>query len=375
MKKTLWLISILTVFGCTRVEREVIKERAIPLIAPTEMNQEVPAKSEPVVVRQEIIPLPQIIPLPLKKGETSKPRESITKQASVTHLVKKGECLWKVAEKYYQNGFRYKEIAQANQIHSPYTIYPGQSLTIPHLHLVERGESLSKIATKYYHKGTLYGAIAQANQIPSPYIIHPGQILVIPARDAISSRTEAKARIKAKELPESGQPVDEKPYQITWQEAIDKFDLPTLVKEQTKKNVQEDKFQWFETGLTNEQKLSQLIFGSGEIWNEVTCYWSSYRGYQVKDYGADQYRIVRLSECGSWAWWKEEPRGPPTELATLKVVPKNKVLPKNLVALEEVSVKKKETSFSWLAISLWIVAILVIAAVVIVPWRARRKRR
>jgi len=377
MKKTLWLILILMVFGCARVEKEVRKEViTLPITSA--------AEKEPRVVRRETIPLPQLIPLPLAKSKSPELAKSISKGlpqaekvriakteiklASGTHSVKKGECLWRIAEKHYHDGFLYEFIAQTNQIQSPYIIYPGQILIIPRLHLVKRGEYLSKIAEKYYRKGTLYGTIAQANHIPSPYIIHPGQVLIIPAKDAISSRIEAKTRIEAEELPKLGQPIGEKPYQITWQEAIDKFDLPILVKEQVKKNVKEDKFQWFETGLTGEQKLSQLIFGDGEIWNDALCYWSFRQGYQVRNYGTDQYRVIRLSECGSWTWWKEEPRGPPKELAALKVVPKDLTVPK------EVPTKKKEASFSWLATSLWIVAISLIAMVAIGFWKTARKK-
>lgn len=50
-----------------------------------------------------------------------------------TYIVKKGDCLWKIAQKYYGSGSQYKKIYDANKsiIKNPNLIYPGQVLTIP----------------------------------------------------------------------------------------------------------------------------------------------------------------------------------------------------------------------------------------------------
>lgn len=61
-----------------------------------------------------------------KKATTSKQKSTATK----TYTVKKGDSLWKIAEKYYENGTKYKQIAKLNNIKSPYIIYPGQKLNI-----------------------------------------------------------------------------------------------------------------------------------------------------------------------------------------------------------------------------------------------------
>lgn len=53
----------------------------------------------------------------------------------VFHEVKKGDNLWKIAEKHYGNGSKYPEIFEANKpmLTDPDLIYPGQMLRIPAL--------------------------------------------------------------------------------------------------------------------------------------------------------------------------------------------------------------------------------------------------
>ena len=50
-----------------------------------------------------------------------------------TFTVRRGDSLWVIAERVYGDGFKYRLIAEANNIGPPYTIYRGQSLTIPRL--------------------------------------------------------------------------------------------------------------------------------------------------------------------------------------------------------------------------------------------------
>ena len=53
----------------------------------------------------------------------------------VFHEVKKGDNLWKIAEKHYGNGSKYTAIFEANKpmLKDPDLIYPGQMLRIPSL--------------------------------------------------------------------------------------------------------------------------------------------------------------------------------------------------------------------------------------------------
>lgn len=54
--------------------------------------------------------------------------------ASQTYTVVKGDCLWKIAKRFYGNGSKYTVIYEANRGvigGNPNLIYPGQVLTIP----------------------------------------------------------------------------------------------------------------------------------------------------------------------------------------------------------------------------------------------------
>ena len=68
-------------------------------------------------------------------NSTEKPKDKAVEPSAPkkeqTYTVKKGDCLWKIAKQYYGNGAKYGKIASANGISAPYTIYPGQTLTIP----------------------------------------------------------------------------------------------------------------------------------------------------------------------------------------------------------------------------------------------------
>lgn len=58
---------------------------------------------------------------------------SSSKSAQRTYTVKKGDCLWNIAKKFYGNGALYTKIydANTNKIANPNLIYVGQVLVIP----------------------------------------------------------------------------------------------------------------------------------------------------------------------------------------------------------------------------------------------------
>lgn len=69
-------------------------------------------------------------PKPAVKKEKSTPSK---KTAQRTYTVKKGDCLWNIAKRYYGNGALYTKIYDANthKIANPNLIYPGQVFVIP----------------------------------------------------------------------------------------------------------------------------------------------------------------------------------------------------------------------------------------------------
>lgn len=128
------------------------------------------------------------------------------------YTVKEDDTLFVIAEKYYQDGYQYPEIAQANNLTNVDLLEVGQVLQIPKLekvspspspvdepspspspdpslwgspiksdsYTVVEGDWLSKIAGRAYGDIMAYPRIAQANNIANPNLIYPGQVLTIP---------------------------------------------------------------------------------------------------------------------------------------------------------------------------------------------------
>lgn len=130
------------------------------------------------------------------------------------YTVKENDTLFAIAEKYYQDGYQYPEIARANNLTNVDLLEVGQVLQIPKLekilpspspssteepspspspdpslwgppiksdsYTVVEGDWLSKIAGRSYGDVMAYPRIAQANNIANPNLIYPGQVLTIP---------------------------------------------------------------------------------------------------------------------------------------------------------------------------------------------------
>lgn len=128
------------------------------------------------------------------------------------YTIKEDDTLFSIADKYYKDGYKYGEIAQANNITDPNSIEVGQVIEIPKLdstplssssvsptpentaapvtdwgpkitentYTVASGDWLSTIAGRAYGDVYSYQKIAQANNITNPDLIEPGQVLTIP---------------------------------------------------------------------------------------------------------------------------------------------------------------------------------------------------
>lgn len=68
-----------------------------------------------------------------KKKKKSTSTEKTNPKNSGYYVVKKGDCLWNIAKKYYGDGSKHTKIYNANKniIKNPALIYPGQKLKIP----------------------------------------------------------------------------------------------------------------------------------------------------------------------------------------------------------------------------------------------------
>lgn len=140
------------------------------------------------------------------------------------YTVKEGDTLYLIAEKYYQDGYKFPKLAEANKLNDVNTLEVGQVLDIPKLedttlaatettttdtaatetkdsgtgtggainqtvwgetisgdtYTVVEGDWLSTIAGRAYGDIMAYEKIAQANNITDPNVINPGTVLKIP---------------------------------------------------------------------------------------------------------------------------------------------------------------------------------------------------
>jgi nucleoid-associated protein YgaU len=120
------------------------------------------------------------------------------------HTIVKGEYLWGLAIRYFNDGYKWVAIAQENKLTNPDLIFPDQKLIIPKLEpseesqkLVERiealggkiegeeytvvkGDDLCKIALRAYGDCTKGWEIARVNNLANPHIIHAGNVLNLP---------------------------------------------------------------------------------------------------------------------------------------------------------------------------------------------------
>lgn len=134
------------------------------------------------------------------------------------YTVKEGDTLFKIAEQYYKDGWKYSQLATTNKLADENVIEVGQVLEIPKLeetklttteattaevntdqgtggatnqttwgeritgdtYTVASGDWLSTIAGRAYGDVLAFDKIAKANNITDPNIIEPGTVLKIP---------------------------------------------------------------------------------------------------------------------------------------------------------------------------------------------------
>ena len=108
------------------LESYTIKEDAkqgFDLVVSLKLKQYKPFGTKIVKVSQQIATI-----------SNSRPAEtSPAPKQETTYTVKKGDCLWNIAKKFYGDGSKYTKIYEANKdkIKNPNLIYPGQVFVIP----------------------------------------------------------------------------------------------------------------------------------------------------------------------------------------------------------------------------------------------------
>ncbi len=113
-------------------------------------------------------------------------RNAVTVSQS-SYIVKPGDTLRGIGNK---TGAGSEALAKANNIEPPFTIFPGQKLTVPigRYHAVSTGETGIAIARAY---GVKWGDIVALNGLEEPYILRIGQRLQLP--NAITTSTKPAA--------------------------------------------------------------------------------------------------------------------------------------------------------------------------------------
>ncbi|NYF24691.1 LysM peptidoglycan-binding domain-containing protein [Sporosarcina sp. JAI121] len=120
------------------------------------------------------------------------------------HVVRPGETLWLIAQRY---GVTVNEIVTANQLENPSKLVSGLAIVIPtatRKHTVQPGQNLSEIAHRY---GTTVEDIVKENQIQNPNMILSGTRLTIPVHKPaidVNAYTINTGETGAREIQEVG---------------------------------------------------------------------------------------------------------------------------------------------------------------------------
>jgi len=120
------------------------------------------------------------------------------------YTVKDGDTLWSIAENYYQSGYNWVDIQQANSLTNADYLEVGQTLTIPDVkpiqvppgeisatstqtpptqhrtYTVRTGDCLWNISVNIYGTGYRWTDIAKLNSLANPDLIFAGNVLTLP---------------------------------------------------------------------------------------------------------------------------------------------------------------------------------------------------
>jgi len=123
--------------------------------------------------------------------------------AAGTHLIKRGETVYGIAQRY---GVSTRALIDWNTLRPPYRLIPGERLRLPQSqgYVVQRGDSVYAISRRF---GVDMATLVRANNMQPPYNIQVGQRLQLPANANSQARTAsaptqtASAPVQRRALP------------------------------------------------------------------------------------------------------------------------------------------------------------------------------
>jgi nucleoid-associated protein YgaU len=144
----------------------------------------------------------------MQTSSTSATEDSQDSNTSSTYTVRPGDDLWTISENFYNDGYKWIEIAKLNKIEKPEELKVGDKLSIPKIekkkeiitqndtrntseilnmstitgnsYTVVKGDCLWNISVRAYGDGFKWVDIAKANKLVNPDLIHAGNKFIIP---------------------------------------------------------------------------------------------------------------------------------------------------------------------------------------------------
>jgi lipoprotein NlpD len=144
------------------------------------------------------------LPAPPPAWESRGVNPDARQVSASTYTVRGGDTLRAIAN---ATGAGSEAIARANGLQPPFTIFPGQRLSIPggRYHLIRQGETGIAIARAY---GVDWSLIVSANALSEPFILRTGQRVLIPGagRPRTAAERAAAFQLDIEDIVTGGEP-------------------------------------------------------------------------------------------------------------------------------------------------------------------------
>jgi len=163
-----------------------------------------PANIKPVyVIRNSPIPVPwpNVKPTPPSRGGTvASPSSSTPAFSGTTVTVQKGDTVYAISRR---TGADPNAIIAANNLKAPYTLHPGDKLTLSAaaVHVVKKGDTLYGISRSY---GVDVRSLSVANNLKAPYRLAVGQQIKIPGAGGTAASQPQKSVLNVTIPPREG---------------------------------------------------------------------------------------------------------------------------------------------------------------------------